>query len=222
MRHGVTVPFCDLRCLLRHHLRFARQQTSSEKNGKATPSTAPAKCFADLFDERTIRAVHEDNHVDSYEAALNAADTGRVGAGKAFHKLMKAAGRAYDIRMGADVRAPRNSFLHRELLDLAKALDLTNTQTMGLRNFSKICVRVAEGMMRKRLENCGRGSRSRADRRFEAAFCCKMRRDNFLSRGCAHRAPPQIDTSVATGKHHIWVSSCRSLPQGQESPSSSL
>jgi hypothetical protein len=139
-----------------------------KKRRRLPPPPSPAKRFAELFDEWTLRAVYEDNHVDSYDAALKAADAGRD-AGKAFHKLMKAAETAYDIRMGAGTPAPRNSFLHRKLLDLAKVLDLDKHRNTALAEFfDDLCpcgkTHKAEAIrkLRKRKEAKSGGQRSRS------------------------------------------------------------
>lgn len=96
----------------------------------------PVKCFADLFYEPHIRWIYEDRHADSYDVALKTADLRRGGASsKALYKLMKAAETAFHVSMGGEVPAPRNSFLHREFLELAKVLDLHKHRNAALAEF---------------------------------------------------------------------------------------
>jgi hypothetical protein len=113
-----------------------------------------------LFDEGMIRIMYEDNHADSYDAALKAADSGRTGFGKPFHKLMKAAEMAFYVRMGGDMPAPRNNFLHRRLFELARVLDLDEHQNAALGQFlADLCpcgkTHNAEAIrkLKKRIEN---------------------------------------------------------------------
>jgi hypothetical protein len=42
-----------------------KKLVQKKKTGRLPPPSPPAKRFADLFNEETIRAVYNDNHTDS-------------------------------------------------------------------------------------------------------------------------------------------------------------
>lgn len=97
--------------------------------------TPAAQHVGDLFDEQSIKAVYEDMNSDHYDDALKLADSGKPGATKAIHKLLKAAQVSDLIERGFAHPHPRVHFLHRRLLDFAAMLGLDDLTNKGLEEF---------------------------------------------------------------------------------------
>ncbi len=116
-------------------LRLLNRKISWSRTGKLPPVPAPPKRFAELFEERDIKALYEDKFSDSYDEAIRLAGIGGQGAGKAVHKLLKVAREAYYVRMGCEYPAPRVHFLHRQLLELAEFIEIDDLTNKGLEEF---------------------------------------------------------------------------------------
>jgi hypothetical protein len=83
----------------------------------------PPKSFSALVDEKTIKAVYEQQNNGSYEGALKLAASGERKGTSAWRKIWLAANDAYLIRFyGIEfIPRPRVQFLHRRLLEIADA-----------------------------------------------------------------------------------------------------
>ena len=94
----------------------------------------PPKCFAELVHEGTIRAVYENQNAGSYNDALKRAAKEDHAT---FRKILNAIGQAYLIdHAGPEVAPkPRNHFLHRNLLEIANSLDLSDLKHVGILEF---------------------------------------------------------------------------------------
>ena len=79
------------------------------------------KSFSELMDEKTIKAVYEQQNGGSYECARKLAASGGRKGTSAWRKIWLAANEAYLIRFyGIEfIPRPRVQFLHRRLLDIA-------------------------------------------------------------------------------------------------------
>jgi hypothetical protein len=94
----------------------------------------PPKCFSELVNEGTIRAVYENQNAGSYKDALKRAAKEDDAT---FRKILNAIGQAYHIdRAGPEVAPkPRNHFLHRNLLELAALVGLDDLNHQGVVEF---------------------------------------------------------------------------------------
>lgn len=120
----------------------------------------PPRRFSDLVDDRTLRAVYEDQNTGSYLDALKCARSGDKSAPYIFRKILKAAEWAYFIGHFGDDFAPRPrvNFLHRNLLKIAELLQLTDLTHKGLVEFlDDLCP-------------CGHGHRLDAVRKLRKRF----------------------------------------------------
>jgi len=86
---------------------------------------SPPNRFSELINEKTIKAIYEDQNADSYQDALQRA---ALGDERAFRKIMRAIDLAFFTNLAGWPPKPRNQFLHRNLLkfgELAGVGDLT-------------------------------------------------------------------------------------------------
>jgi hypothetical protein len=118
--------------------KISRDKSKSELQ---TPRSVPAgrvpKRLSDLVDERTIKAVYQEQNDGSYYAALKiAAYDNRKGA-SAWRKILLAVNAAYPICVyGVDfIPKPRVQFLHRNLLQIADALGVPDLTHAGMVEF---------------------------------------------------------------------------------------
>lgn len=94
----------------------------------------PPKCFSELVSEGTIRAVYEDQNAGSYTDALKRAAKEDHAT---FRKILNAIGQAYLIDHAGPELAPkpRNHFLHRNLLEIADLLAISDLKHEGILEF---------------------------------------------------------------------------------------
>jgi hypothetical protein len=94
----------------------------------------PPKRFSDLLDDKTIKAVYEQQNDGSYEGALKLAASGKPKGTSAWRKIWLAANDAYLIRFyGIEfIPRPRVQFLHRRLLDIADKVKVSDLHHPGI------------------------------------------------------------------------------------------
>ncbi|HXY11263.1 MAG TPA: hypothetical protein VEI52_25745 [Terriglobales bacterium] len=111
-----------------------RQQPSA-RTITVLPDPVPLpQSLSELVDERTIRAIYEDQNDGSYEDALREA-AGFEGA-SAWRKILRAVDLAYEIdNFGIAAPKPRVHFLHRSLLALVNSADLHDMSLEGVVEF---------------------------------------------------------------------------------------
>jgi hypothetical protein len=104
---------------------------------KIPPPPPPPKKLSDLLEERTIRAVYQDQHGGKYEDALKQAAKGEDEGYLAWRKIVRALDLAYVIKYhGLDFAPmPHVHFLHRELLKLADSEHLCDLSLEGIVEF---------------------------------------------------------------------------------------
>jgi hypothetical protein len=97
----------------------------------------PPMRFSDLVDDQTVRAVYEEKNADSYFEALKRAASADKSAHFTFHKILNAVESAYLINYFGDELAPRPKvhFLHRNLLELAGLVHLSDLTHTGIVEF---------------------------------------------------------------------------------------
>jgi hypothetical protein len=130
-----SYPFATQDLFAEVKVRLEGKLTSESATGNLPPPPPPPRKFADLFDERTIRALYEGKYSDSYDDAIRLAGSGERGSGKAIHRLLKAAEETYFVQKGSDVPAPRIHFLHRQLLEVAQLVGIDVLTNKGLEEF---------------------------------------------------------------------------------------
>ena len=97
-----------------------------------------AKNLMDLFSEKAVRGVYEDQNAGSYKSALREAAAGGKQGLSMWRKILRSIDLAYAIRIdGMDaVPMPRVQFLHRQLHDIAGLLEEVDDMTNeGLAEF---------------------------------------------------------------------------------------
>lgn len=139
-----------------------------ERKGLRLRRSRPPKRFSELVDDGVIRAVFENQNVGSYSDALKLAASGDKSAHFTFWKILKAIEPAYLISHFGDDAAPKPkvNFLHRNLLDLADLLRLSDLTHEGIVEFlDDLCPcrkrHTADAIrkLRKRASRCGPGSK---------------------------------------------------------------
>jgi hypothetical protein len=121
----------DLRGRIRNRPRSTKLPSVPEPPPKAENLT-------DLIEEKTVKAVYEDQNSGSYKDALRKASAGGKQGRVIWRKLLRSIDWAYEIGIrGAEVAPmPRVHFLHRELLDIVTFLELDRDFTSeGLAEF---------------------------------------------------------------------------------------
>jgi hypothetical protein len=122
--------------VVRSKLKGNKSGNRSGKLPLGIRRSPPARRFADLFDEKLIRAVYKDRHSESYNRTLTLADSRERGAPKAFHQLLRAVETAYWIGFGFEfVPVPKVHFLHRGLFEVVKLCGLDALTNEGLEEF---------------------------------------------------------------------------------------
>jgi hypothetical protein len=114
-----------------------QNQPKVHKSIKLPPPPPPPKRLSELVDERTIRAVYEQQNDGTYQEALKLAASEDGKASSAWRKLLHAVDAAYFIDRYGDQAAPRPrlQFLHRELLKIAALADLNDLSHQGIVEF---------------------------------------------------------------------------------------
>jgi hypothetical protein len=110
------------------------------RSTKLPPIPAPrpeAENLMDLIQEKTVRAVYEDQNSGSYKDALRKASAGGKQGLVVWRKILRSIDQAYEIGVyGAEIAPmPRVHFLHRELLDIVRLLKLNDLTSEGLVEF---------------------------------------------------------------------------------------
>jgi hypothetical protein len=102
--------------------------------GRLPPPPPPPECFSELIDDKTVRAVYEDQNVGSYKNALELA---AKRDGSVFRKILNAVNTAYMIEYyGIELAPkPRVHFLHRNLLEIADLGQLSDLTHEGIAEF---------------------------------------------------------------------------------------
>lgn len=124
--------FCQIKQRIRNS-KLSRPQTEQKLSG-LPPPPPPPKQFSKLVYEGTICAAYEDQNAGRYIDALKQA---ALGDHAAFHKILKAIDRAYLIEhFGLDAAPkPRNHFLHRNLLEIADLIGVSDMKHEGILEF---------------------------------------------------------------------------------------
>jgi hypothetical protein len=101
------------------------------------PSLPPPTHLSELVDERTIRAVYEQQNDGTYQDALKLAVSGDSQGFSAWRKILHAVSTAYLIdRYGHELAPkPRIQFLHRKLLEIADVAGLKELTHQGIVEF---------------------------------------------------------------------------------------
>jgi len=107
---------------------------TERKLSKLPPPPPPPKRLSELIHERTVSAVYEDQNAGRYRDALKSAARGDYAA---FRKILNAIGQAHDIDyFGPGVAPkPRIHFLHRNLIEIADLLGLSDLKHEGIVEF---------------------------------------------------------------------------------------
>ena len=127
----------DAFCQIKERIRDSQHPSGSRterKRSRLPPVPPPPKRFSELVHERTIRAVYEDQNGGRYGDALKLAARKDQAA---FRKILNAIGQAYLINYyGPDAAPkPRVHFLHRNLLEIADLLGLSDLKHEGIVEF---------------------------------------------------------------------------------------
>jgi hypothetical protein len=113
-----------------------KEQLRGEVRRRAKLSVpTPPRTLFDLIDERTIKAVYEDQNEGSYEKALQQAAGFR--GSRAWRKIWRAIDAAYSIgHYGIDsAPRPKVQFLHRNLLEIVESEQLVGLTLEGIVEF---------------------------------------------------------------------------------------
>ena len=126
-------------CEIREWIDECQRTGQPEIKGKGLTlrRSRPPRRFSELVDDGIVRAVFEDQNVGSYSDALKLAASGDKAAHFTFSKILKAIEPAYLISHFGDDFAPkpRVHFLHRNLLEIADSLDLSDLTHTGIVEF---------------------------------------------------------------------------------------
>ncbi|SPE32803.1 hypothetical protein SBA2_700004 [Acidobacteriia bacterium SbA2] len=108
-----------------------------EHKGLRLHKSRPPKRFSELVDDSFIKIVYEDQNAGSYSDALRCAASGDRSAGRTFRKILNAVKGAYFIVHYGEHAAPkpRVHFLHRNLLEIADELQLSDLTPEGMAEF---------------------------------------------------------------------------------------
>jgi hypothetical protein len=97
----------------------------------------PPKRLSELLHEKTIKAVYEKQNDGSYEDALKLATSGERKGHATWRKILQAVNAAYLIPYYGDEFIPRPQvhFLHRNLLDIADVVRISDLTHQGIAEF---------------------------------------------------------------------------------------
>lgn len=97
----------------------------------------PPQCLSDLADEKTIKAVFEQQHDTSYGYAIRLAASGYPKGASAWRKILLAVNATYFINFyGTEfIPRPRVQFLHRELLKITERVGINDISHEGIAEF---------------------------------------------------------------------------------------
>ena len=98
---------------------------------------SPPKRLSELVQERTIKAVYEQQNDGSYEDALKLAASGERKGSIAWRKILHAVNAAYLIHSYGDefIPTPRVQFLHRSLLKVSEEVGMNDQTHEGIVEF---------------------------------------------------------------------------------------
>jgi hypothetical protein len=101
------------------------------------PPPCPPQRLSDLVDEKTIKAVYEQQNDGRYAAALKLAASGEGKGASAWRKIVLAVDATYMINFYGMpfIPRPRVHFLHRKLLNIAERVGLNNISHEGIAEF---------------------------------------------------------------------------------------
>jgi hypothetical protein len=124
-------------CQIKERIRDGQHPSlppTERMRSKLPPPPPPPKRLSELIHERTIRAVYEDQNAGRYGDALKLAARQNY---PAFRRILNAIGQAYLIDyFGPDAAPrPRVHFLHRNLLEIADLLGLSDLKHDGIVEF---------------------------------------------------------------------------------------
>jgi hypothetical protein len=107
------------------------------KGLKSLLKLGPPKSFSELVDDAIIEIAYEDQNAGSYRDALRCAASGDRSAGRTFQKILNAVKVAYVMNHYGEYAAPkpRVHFLHRNLLELAHVLHVSDLTPEGMVEF---------------------------------------------------------------------------------------
>lgn len=123
-----------------HALWETRLQLKGRARKRKTtklPAYRRPKCLRDFVDEGAVRRIYEQQHSGSYQDALQQAADG-FGAGfVAWQKIVDCLPAAYLLSFGGEEMLPKPKvhLLHRELLEIARSLEIDDLVKEGLAEF---------------------------------------------------------------------------------------
>ncbi len=118
-------------------VRETQSDSAGERKTGKVPRFRPPRRFSDLVDDRTLKALYEEQNSGSYFEALKCAASADKSAHFVFHKILKLVEPAYVIGHFGDGLAPkpRVHFLHRNLLEIADLIHLSVLTHKGIIEF---------------------------------------------------------------------------------------
>jgi hypothetical protein len=147
-------------------IRDAQRKDAKEERKRAKiPRLRSPRRFSDLFDDRALRSLYEEQCSGSYLDALKCAASAHKSAHRVFNNILKLVDAAYVIGHFGDGAQPkpRVQFLHRNLLEIADLVHLDELTHKGFGEFlDDVCP-------------CGKPHRVEAIRKLRKRF---MRRHN--------------------------------------------
>lgn len=125
--------------VIRAKLELRRRHRSGiqRRIQKLPRQTLPRKRLSKLLNEKTIKAVYENQNDGRYEDALKLAAAGEGKGFAAWRKIWHAINDAYLIHVYGDefIPKPRVQFLHRNLLELADVVEMHDVKDEGVAEF---------------------------------------------------------------------------------------
>ena len=173
----------------------------------------PPKRLSDLVDEKTIKAVYEQQNEGSYEVALTLAASGKRKGTSAWRKIWLAANDAYLIRYyGVEfIPRPRVQYLHRKLLEIRESRICASQCRPNLRDYA--------GHVGNRLHT-GMSGVDRA-RLLCAPRNSSMQRQRVVLRPTPRKQKPSVEKAdgdtrplFELGNHQICQTGLRRRPTG--------
>jgi hypothetical protein len=119
---------------LRDRIRSRPRSTKLPTVPERQPETGT---LMDLFKEKAVKTVYENQNIGSYKDAIRKASVGGKKGLAVWRKILRSIDQAYLIEIhGPEVAPmPRVRFLHRELLDIMKLLKIDDITREGFAEF---------------------------------------------------------------------------------------